>query len=330
MPQFGLINMNARLYEPLVARMLSPYAYINGAFSSQAHNRYSYAGNNPLKYTDPTGDFFWIPIAIGAYIGAVSGSITAQKYGHPWYQGALWGGLIGGATGYLGTLAPFGTSWIGSVAYGAALGSVSAGASTYAVTGNWELAKRSAIWGGIGGALSGFIGSEEFGNIIRGEGFRSNEMVFSDFVKDDDYQGALDYFGVSGNYTTDQNILQGSPGATDTHTGEMYFGDYTFSKNYDHFRLIADHEERHSAGVLDAIKKGRLNTRLYIQQSDPTKYYENYEEYNVYKYNYTRQGLYPNSGVNIIRNINGYGVQIGRAQFSNEWWHFLYKIQRRW
>jgi RHS repeat-associated protein len=52
---FGLINMNGRLYNPWVGRMLSPDPYIVDAINSQNYNRYSYALNNPLKYVDPTG-----------------------------------------------------------------------------------------------------------------------------------------------------------------------------------------------------------------------------------------------------------------------------------
>lgn len=53
---FVLINMNARLYDPILGRMLSPDAYNAGNFASQSFNKYTYAGNNPLKYTDPSGN----------------------------------------------------------------------------------------------------------------------------------------------------------------------------------------------------------------------------------------------------------------------------------
>ncbi len=52
---FGLINMNGRLYDPLVGRMLSPDIVIQDEQNSQAYNRYSYCFNNPLKFTDPSG-----------------------------------------------------------------------------------------------------------------------------------------------------------------------------------------------------------------------------------------------------------------------------------
>ena len=53
--EFGLINMNGRLYDPLIGRMLSPDIVIQDAHNSQAFNRYSYCFNNPLRVTDPSG-----------------------------------------------------------------------------------------------------------------------------------------------------------------------------------------------------------------------------------------------------------------------------------
>ena len=52
---FGLINMNGRLYDPMLGRMLSPDIVIQQEHNSQAYNRYSYCFNNPLRFTDPSG-----------------------------------------------------------------------------------------------------------------------------------------------------------------------------------------------------------------------------------------------------------------------------------
>jgi RHS repeat-associated protein len=57
-PDFALINMNGRMYDPALGRMCSPDKYIQAKYFTQAYNRYSYCMNNPLKYTDPSGNIF--------------------------------------------------------------------------------------------------------------------------------------------------------------------------------------------------------------------------------------------------------------------------------
>ena len=56
---FGLINMNARLYDPVIGRFLSPDPQLQEPYSSQNYNRYSNCLNNPLKYNDPNGEFIF-------------------------------------------------------------------------------------------------------------------------------------------------------------------------------------------------------------------------------------------------------------------------------
>ncbi|QSQ18773.1 VCBS repeat-containing protein [Pyxidicoccus parkwayensis] len=53
--EVNLINMKGRMYDPTLARFLSPDPLMKGPRTSQTLNRYSYVLNNPLRYTDPTG-----------------------------------------------------------------------------------------------------------------------------------------------------------------------------------------------------------------------------------------------------------------------------------
>ena len=53
--EFGLINMNGRMYDPKLACFLSPDPYIQSPETWLNHNRYAYCLGNPLKYTDPSG-----------------------------------------------------------------------------------------------------------------------------------------------------------------------------------------------------------------------------------------------------------------------------------
>lgn len=107
--EFGLVNMNARLYEPIVGRVLSPDDFVQSPLYTQNYNRYSYALNNPLIYTDPTGDVIWIPIAIGAAFGGFAGYQIAHSKGYDFndwqtYGYIAGGAVIGGASGYLSHL----------------------------------------------------------------------------------------------------------------------------------------------------------------------------------------------------------------------------------
>jgi RHS repeat-associated protein len=53
---FGIINMNGRVYDPLTAQFFSPDPYIQDPVNWLNYNRYTYCYNNPLRYTDPSGE----------------------------------------------------------------------------------------------------------------------------------------------------------------------------------------------------------------------------------------------------------------------------------
>ena len=57
-PAFKIINMNGRLYDPVIGRFFSPDNYVQLPEFTQGFNRYSYCLNNPLKYKDPDGQSF--------------------------------------------------------------------------------------------------------------------------------------------------------------------------------------------------------------------------------------------------------------------------------
>ena len=113
LPMFGLINMNARLYDPVLGRFLSPDPYVQMPDFSQNFNRYSYCLNNPLVYVDQDGEIAWfVPVIVGAVIGAYSGGVIANEGQYnpvkwDYNSGKTWGYMLGGAvvggvSGYLG------------------------------------------------------------------------------------------------------------------------------------------------------------------------------------------------------------------------------------
>jgi len=48
----GLINMNARLYDPVLGRFISADETIDNPLDMQTFNRFTYAENNPLRNVD--------------------------------------------------------------------------------------------------------------------------------------------------------------------------------------------------------------------------------------------------------------------------------------
>ena len=91
LPQFSLINMNGRLYDPQNARMLSADPILNDATESQAYNKYSYANNNPLSYTDPSGYDYVTWGGGGATNNVGSGANSVDLFSN--LNGRGWSGL---------------------------------------------------------------------------------------------------------------------------------------------------------------------------------------------------------------------------------------------
>jgi len=72
LPEFELINMNGRVYDPYTALFLSPDPYIQTLDFTQNYNRYAYVLNNPLRYTDPSGESI-LGVGMDFFIGFVKG-----------------------------------------------------------------------------------------------------------------------------------------------------------------------------------------------------------------------------------------------------------------
>ena len=185
LPWFGLVNMNARLYDPLLGRFLSPDPYVQAPNFTQNFNRYSYCLNNPLVYVDEDGEF--IHLIIGAVVGGTINVIANWKK----IDGNFWKGLgyfgVGAAAG---TLSAAGGAWaattlkaVGVVAgagVGAVSGGILGGGSSFLLNGgnnliggnnfldDWKSNLTSgaiggAVFGGIGGGIKGYKYAKELG-----------------------------------------------------------------------------------------------------------------------------------------------------------------------
>ncbi len=103
---FALINMNGRVYDPTIARFLSPDPQLQAPDNWLNYNRYAYCNNNPFLYTDPSGENPLLLIAICAAIygvanlsvHAIRGDIDNFGDGLRYFgQGALVGAALGAA-----------------------------------------------------------------------------------------------------------------------------------------------------------------------------------------------------------------------------------------
>ncbi len=124
---FDMINMNGRMYDPMLGRFMSPDPNIQSPDYTQSLNRYSYCLNNPLSLLDPSG-YSWL--------------------------GKHWKNLVAGVVGVVASILPGGQTF-GAVLIAGAIGGAASGI-TYAMLNGANFGNY--IKAGLGGALSGFIG----------------------------------------------------------------------------------------------------------------------------------------------------------------------------
>lgn len=143
LPDFGLIDMKGRLYDPTLGRFLSCDNYVQAPYDSQNFNRYTYCLNNPLKYTDPSGEIFGIDdaaILIGIGVAAAIGG--AVNVAANWDNiNNFWDGLgafgIGAAAGVASGVAVVatvgtggGAGFLAGLGYGLAAGAIGTAVGT--------------------------------------------------------------------------------------------------------------------------------------------------------------------------------------------------------
>ena len=89
--EVGVVHMNGRIYDPSLARFLQADPYVQFPSNLQNHNRYSYVMNNPLSYTDPSGNFIFslTATAILAASGTTQVAVVSAVIGAAAFADAL-------------------------------------------------------------------------------------------------------------------------------------------------------------------------------------------------------------------------------------------------
>ncbi len=178
--EVGLIHMNGRLYDPVLRSFMMPDNFIQQPENTQNYNRYAYCLNNPLLYTDPSGEFipFLVAVAIGAGIAALTYTLTALLSDMPFnVSGLLKATFIGAASAAvtfgIGTASSslftnfFSKAAFQAVAHGTFQGTMSG-------------LQGGSFWSGFAaGALSSIAASAWSGGSTKTEGFsRENGWAY--------------------------------------------------------------------------------------------------------------------------------------------------------
>lgn len=349
---FGLINMNARLYDPVLGRFLSPDPIVQVPDFTQSYNGYAYAMNNPLSYTDPNGEFLFsalIPglgvfldaMIVGAAVGTIGGGVKSVIQGQNFWSGAWKGAITGGVGGLMGPIGGAGMSFAANVGLGAAQGAL-VGSLDAALWGT--SVGKGLLWGCISGASFATLTSDNMKNMFKGKGFKSNQSVFKDFSAGKYtaeggvwQQDAIDYFGFEGEY--DPNILgpdyvesnAGAYGATDLISKTIRYGDGAFD-SFDNLKGTYYKEMYHRKRLLLGMSPEQQDVTGWPKEYKRTRYFP--EERLGFIHQYQNGGLYPRTSIGSMDQISYYQMNIfdmlESQYYDGKWWHFIYKIPRRW
>lgn len=172
---FGLVNMNARLYDPTLGRFLSPDPYVQLPDNLQGFNRYTYGMNNPLCYVDENGEFWWF-VAAAVVGGIINVATNWNNIDNIWQGLGYFGvGAVAGAasfatggavTGALGGLTGIAGGAIVGMTTGATSGFVLGGGNAVLSGGNFNDFMSGATTGMFSGAFQGFVSGSISGGIV--------------------------------------------------------------------------------------------------------------------------------------------------------------------
>jgi hypothetical protein len=314
--------------------------------------------NNPLIYTDPSGEFFWLIPNIGwSKEGGLSIGISVVV-GIPGIASAQAG--IGYNLGsndlsaYAGASAYFNTAYVAASTQSGLNVGWSAGFTPYSglpistnftsVGVNYNISNNAwsgnvSSWGvdkngwTFNPSVSVMILPEHTTNLVRGQGFRSNNSVLQRFVANGQQQDALDYFGFEGTYIDDDG------------TSSFWFDKKNPSDYGIRYRngSFISYEELYSSFLKEQFHLKRYEQQRFDLGNSGVFSVDRWpEEKQGAIHQYKTRGLHNNKAdfLKTIRNTEGminrhnnwgdYNPVYQYQSYIPKWWHFIYKIPRKW
>ncbi len=280
------------------------------------------------------------PLAAGIYSSIASGATSATlgtalnggSFGDC-FKAGIKGAVIGGATAALGgglsIIGGAGMSFAENLLLGTAEGAITGGFnSLLSGTNVW----KGMLWGAASGAVLTTVFSENVSNLFKGEGFYTNENVFNHMIANGvSKQDILKYFKFEGKYYNGK------------YDNDAWF-DPKNGIGYSDGAFISYHNLKQSNTKVMFEKIAYLNKSRVVPQN-PTGVFDIdrwQQEFEGHKYLYKNKGFYPKATPDPIMPLNEtikqmqfyntiYGNPIFNVpSFNKEWWHFIYKIPRRW
>lgn len=160
---FGLINMNGRMYDPMMSMMLSPDNNIQMPQMSQNFNRYSYCLNNPLKYNDPNGE--WVELVLTGVFSGFGNMLANYNKIDSWGEG-LAAFVVGFAEGFL-KFFYIENQWIVNVGLRTIASSLKYGVNEMVSISSGNFGFSGDDWNKIGNAACYGLGSGFFTSVMK-------------------------------------------------------------------------------------------------------------------------------------------------------------------
>lgn len=270
MPHFGIINMNGRMYDPLLGRMFSPDRYIQNPQFTQSYNRYSYCWNSPLRYTDPSGELLDGMLWASAYLGELCSNLISGE-SRPFAKANTTANNVTNELGSFGQVTVYQDDH-STLSMGFDVLNLGVGVKYNYHNGDFNANAGVGLGlGGFSGASNVVSGAATFSenlhigdaSVVLGAGGGTNGSTYS-------YSGSIQaaYSGYSLSYSSNHYGGANGDGYAPQNTGTIGIGINDFHISHENDFLTSGGEDRFRTAAL-SIGVGRVSVVANINTNDP-------------------------------------------------------------